>query len=356
METILGRSRLVQAPFFFDGGNFMADKRPDGSTTVFIGHNDVYIANAPRIIAEEIAPHTLKTISDFFCGANVVVMSPPGNEQPDRFGNLAAVKQQSIYAFHIDQSFVLLDNQRAVVAQLDPASIDNYIAKRIADKLASDDRLIKKETAFLEQELAENRLTPVQFAEQLDLVQKWNSNPRVLAANRAFYLKQITDYAAQQEEFAQILQEEGYKVTAVKHSAVDVASFYSSVNAIPYTDSTTGAKKIIFPVYPENEKTGAVAQFDKSSPTVQAGTLSRSDLRGTALEAYDAYASLGYTPYPVPDCTSAGQGSVHCLTNVFAGGPSISESPTRLAGESAQTPTIGQRIGSVVRTAMLGER
>jgi hypothetical protein len=92
---------LEQADFYFDGGNMTFDRTKNG-LRVFIGYNDVYytiqnyLARGQVITEDDVA---LK-ISKQFGGAEVAIMGD---------------KEQKNICYHIDQSFIVLSDQIAVI-------------------------------------------------------------------------------------------------------------------------------------------------------------------------------------------------------------------------------------------------
>ncbi|GEM_PF-1225102 len=104
------------------------------------------------------------------------------------------------------------------------------------------------------------------------------------------------------------LEKLGFTVKQLVISQKDIKTSKSYLNAIPFKDKLTGQNKIIFPIYTEGLK-----RIDKKE-----SPLSREDLQGNALKAFDLFLSLGYKPFPVVDLANTKQGgSLHCITNVL---------------------------------------
>jgi hypothetical protein len=102
-QTLFG-SNLLEADFVFEGGNLAFD-RVDGRLRVFVGYNDVLltIENYRRLGRRLDADAVKGLVSATFGGAEVVVV---GREQ------------QSPRLFHLDQAFMLLADNVAVVNRL----------------------------------------------------------------------------------------------------------------------------------------------------------------------------------------------------------------------------------------------
>ncbi|MBI5414133.1 hypothetical protein HZA38_01310 [Candidatus Peregrinibacteria bacterium] len=119
-------------------------------------------------------------------------------------------------------------------------------------------------------------------------------------------------YEDQHKDYKEQFQTLGYKV--ISHSAAQrsILDHASSLNAIPYIDKLTGGKKILFPVFYGQYK-GEIDEKEK---------LSKDDLNGDALAAYEMFAKSGYTPIPIRDNAHLREGNTHCISNVIAKIPS----------------------------------
>lgn len=110
--------------------------------------------------------------------------------------------------------------------------------------------------------------------------------------------RQLAHYRRQLEEL-------GYRVEVLVNDAEDIRSFRNSINAVPFTDRTTGRRSILFPVFPGEVKPGHDGRLDYES------------LSGKARRAFDLYRSLGYEPRAVRDFAFVAGGNTHCVTNVL---------------------------------------
>ncbi len=108
IEQTFGKQGVLEAPFFFEGGNVTFDQTEDG-LRIFIGYDDLidtqyyYQQKKDEKTISEIA----KMISKQFGGAEVVVM---GNGF------------QSEFMPHIDQSFIILADKKAALNKIDDNS------------------------------------------------------------------------------------------------------------------------------------------------------------------------------------------------------------------------------------------
>ena len=222
VARIVFDDRIVEADFLFEGGNLAFD-RVAGRTRVFIGYNDVLltIENYKRRGRSLNADAVVRLVSDDFGGAEVIVM---GREQ------------QSPFLFHLDQTFILLGPDLAVV----------------------------------------NRIVGPPSRERRQL------------ENAAATLKSL-----------------GYRIHFIDHTQADVEGYRVSINAVPFVDEKTGQKKVIFPVFPGEAK---------GTPQ---GRLTREDLKGKSLAAYEAYEKVGYAPIPIRDFAHIVGGNTHCIANVL---------------------------------------
>lgn len=109
----------------------------------------------------------------------------------------------------------------------------------------------------------------------------------------------------QLEGYHRRLRELGYELAFIDHDAEDLEKSYLSVNAVPYLDRASGARRILFPVFP--------GECDED-----ALVLSRNVLRSKAAKAYDVYRDVGYEPVPVRDMTHVLGGNTHCIVNALA--------------------------------------
>jgi hypothetical protein len=109
----------------------------------------------------------------------------------------------------------------------------------------------------------------------------------------------------QLETYRGLLRELGYQLAFIDHQMSDLEKGYASVNAVPFVDRSTGARKVLFPVFPGELRDGAEV------PT-------REVLRGKGARAYDVYRDAGYEPLPVRDVTHRLGGNTHCILNALA--------------------------------------
>ncbi|HXV60868.1 MAG TPA: agmatine deiminase family protein, partial [Vicinamibacteria bacterium] len=108
-EIAFGRDAVMEAPFAFEGGNLAFDSRGE-RTRVFVGYNVVtrtiaaYAARNRNVTRKEVLADIARTFGD----AEIVVI---GDEK------------QSPLLQHIDQSFLLLDDQVVVATRLADESL-----------------------------------------------------------------------------------------------------------------------------------------------------------------------------------------------------------------------------------------
>lgn len=175
-QQYFGEKAIITAPFYFGGGNLTCDY-VNGQLTVFIGSGDVtrtidiYSELGRRLSPADVAA----LISEQFHGAPVVIM-----------GHL---EQHSQLNFHIDQSFIFLQDQRVVMNMYDPHGV------RESD-------------------------IEIEYVQQ------------------------------QQEYYIQQLEALGYDVHLLQNTGRDLELSYSSINAVPFVHKMTGEPTIIFPVFP----------------------------------------------------------------------------------------------------------
>ena len=111
ISEMFGKEHILQADFHYEGGNLTFDETESGGLRVFVGYNTIaltqgnYSAKGEKITEREVAEKISKT----FGGAEVVVMGNDVQESP--FG-------------HIDQSFTILDDKKAVVNQLSAKNVE----------------------------------------------------------------------------------------------------------------------------------------------------------------------------------------------------------------------------------------
>ncbi len=121
---------------------------------------------------------------------------------------------------------------------------------------------------------------------------------RIVAAKSSREQRQLEYYNSQ-------LGALGYRVITIDNTQGEIEERHTSTNAIPYIDTRTGKKKIIYPVYSGELRSKA------------GGIVKENNLTGKGLRAYEAYEEAGYEPVPVLDFVHVAGGGTHCLCNVI---------------------------------------
>lgn len=255
LEQLLLPENVVEAPFFFDGGNLSFDIDEDNNLHVFIGVADVeytratYEANEPKKERPYSRDEIVQIIQAWF-GNDTEVHVVGIDAQPNPF-------------FHHDQVFTLIRGGEA--AFLNPSGFN---------------------------------VDATHHEEVGDLMGLWGYKMHTVNQTIAINEKR-------EEHPPHAAYQTWHHASHAFHSQHGVLSTDNPVvvNSIPFVNRTDGEQHVLFPV---DEYDLVVAAQGKLRPT-------RDDLKPNAQAHFDAYADMGLTPTPVVSWLSPYGGDIHCI-------------------------------------------
>lgn len=270
-------TRVVVAPFVFEGGNLAFVDAGERGTVLLVGRkmvfdNEVYQRRAWAGALE--GSGLLDEVRSTFRVDSVVVVGRAAERPPTAM----------YFEYHLDMGMAILEERRAVVSQL---------------------RVEEADVAALALAVAEGR----------NVVAPFNREDRPDDELVAALAARLATVAAEYDDYAALLEGLGLDVYRSRVTWRDVLSSMSWTNVLQ------AGNTIFMPVYPESlcaRATEAETSGGRFYLTLEDSLLGdeRFALDGSNGENFELYRSLGYRVVPVPEYLHYFKGGIHCFVNV----------------------------------------